>query len=108
MRLSLLISRWKHAASVTTWCRDAEERIHRLEIANRQLKEHLDLLEEQQERLWARWKGSQGGRPRKVSDTPQNPQQELDAIPRGDKAALRRHFGLVPRGRSPEQHGDEQ
>lgn len=62
------------------------ERLQRLEIAQKQLKEQFDLLEAIQERLMARWKGSQGGRPPKAAADPQNP---LDLVPRGDKAALR-------------------
>jgi len=65
--------------------RELLERLHRLEIAQKHLQESFDLLEASQERLMARWKGNQGGRPR-AGEPPQNP---LDLIPRGDKAALR-------------------
>ncbi len=64
----------------------AEERVHRLEIAVRQFTERLESLEGSQDRLWAKWKGGLGGRPPKAVPAPENP---LDAIPRGDKDALR-------------------
>lgn len=64
----------------------AEERVHRLEIAVRQFTERLETLEGSQDRLWARFKGGMGGRPRKDLQPSENP---LDAIPRGDKDALR-------------------
>ncbi len=61
----------------------AEERLHRLEIAQRQFTERQEILEGAQDRIWARWRGDRGGRPPKVPDDP------LAAIPRGDKDALR-------------------
>lgn len=67
---------------------EAEERIHRLEIAQQQWIERLAVLESSQERLWAKWKGGRGGRP------PKEPENPLADIPYGDKNALRAH--LIP------------
>jgi len=65
------------------------ERIHRLEIAHKQLVEAQELLQGQHNSLRAKVVGSMGGRPPK-NVTP------LSEIPLGDKAALRRAMGLVP------------
>lgn len=64
------------------------ERLHRLEIARRELHERMELLESSQDKLMARFKGDRGGRPRK--DEP----SQLDMIPAGDKAGLRKYFGI--------------
>lgn len=71
---------------------DLEERAHRLEIANRQLHERLELLESSQDRLLARFKGDRGGRPRK--DQEQTP-LPLSEVPFGDKQALRKALGVI-------------
>lgn len=72
---------------------EAEERLHRLEIAHQQLKERFDLLEEQSERLRGRLDGARGGRPPKQAA----PSNDLSSIPVGDKVALRRALGVAPK-----------
>lgn len=63
------------------------ERVHRLEIERAHLMERVDTLEGLHMKLRNQFNGARGGRPR---------QQDED-IPHGDKAALRRKFGIVPR-----------
>lgn len=85
-----------------------QERVERLEIALRSLKLNQDALasglEDLSERLHARVNslgGRLGGRPRK--ERPGAPEGGLEAIPHGDKAALRRHFQTNPPKREEEQ-----
>lgn len=81
--------RERYIARIVSQLKEHDQRIHRLEIANSQLKERCDLLEGQLETLRARWKGDRGGRPRK--DGP----PDLESIPQGDKASLRRALGII-------------
>jgi RNase adaptor protein for sRNA GlmZ degradation len=69
---------------------ELQERLHRLEIAHRELRDHFVLLDAQNEKLAGRLDGRRGGRPK--SDQASS----LDEIPHGDKAALRRSLGVVP------------
>lgn len=85
--------RQRYLAAQRELVQDMTERLHRLEIRHRELLERMELLEGQQERLLARWKGDRGGRPSKAPEPPQNP---LDLVERGDKAALRTVLGVVP------------
>lgn len=63
------------------------ERVHRLDIDRRILLERIDTLEGLHMKLRNQFNGARGGRPT----------MKPDEIPLGDKAALRRKFGLVPR-----------
>lgn len=72
--------------------RDLHERVHRLEIRDRENREKIEALEERLERLRLRADGLRGGRPRRADDQQPLP---LDQIPHGDKAALRRALGVV-------------
>lgn len=79
---------------IRQWVRerqDVGDRLHRLETQNREIKDRLDQQEELLERLRNRQSGARGGRPPKVPDAA----DPLQGIPPGDKAALRRHFGIV-------------
>lgn len=71
---------------------DLHDRVHRLEMALREAKDRLDQQDELLERLRSRQNGARGGRPPKGASQEALP---LDAIPAGDKAALRKHFGIV-------------
>jgi hypothetical protein len=74
--------RSRHIARINFLLSEHEERLHRLEIAHRQLRDQFDLIDLQQEKLTARIKGDRGGRPPKDGDP-------LAKIPHGDKRALR-------------------
>jgi len=71
---------------------EVRETLHRLEIQERELRELIGALEDRLDRMHARRIGPAGGRPRKAADGDQLP---LEAIPVGDKAGLRKHFGIV-------------
>lgn len=86
--IGALLIRKRYVGTMLLKLELADERIHRLEIAHRTYTERLEVLESSQDRLWAKWKGDRGGRPRGVSADP----DPLAAIPIGDKAALRAHL----------------
>jgi hypothetical protein len=73
---------------------DVEERVHRLEIAQKRLTEALELAELSVAKLRGRVTGGL-----RHNETP-----PVDRIPRGDKASLRARAGLttVPNGRNDE------
>ena len=85
-----LLIRERYIARLTATLREQAESVHRLEIKLRQLQESHDYLEGAVESLRARWKGEKGGRPPKSAQGA----LPLESIAVGDKAALRRHFGL--------------
>jgi hypothetical protein len=72
----------------------------RLEIVVRRQQLRLDELATDLERLSDRITATQGrllgGRPKKAATAPENDQLTLDAIPPGDKDALRRYYRLNP------------
>lgn len=69
-------------------------RVQRLEIALAELVEHHNALAGAHGKLRNQFHGAKGGRP-----ASQSPQLPLDAVPHGDKAALRRVMGIVPGSR---------
>lgn len=80
--------RERYISKLTAWCAEAQERIHRLEIAQREDRDNIAHLEARLERVARRKGGELGGRPPKATD--------LASVPHGDKAALRRAMGVVP------------
>lgn len=75
---------------VRDYAEETATKCHRLEIELRHLRDEFEQLRSQHDKLRNRFYGTQGGRP--AGGAPRS----LDDIPAGDKAALRRHFGLVP------------
>jgi len=73
--------------------REQDERLHRLEIAMRRAMEKIGDLEASVESTRQRQNAIRAGRPPKVRP---GEQLALDAIPKGDKAALRAYFAQNP------------
>lgn len=89
--IGALLIRKRYIAHLLDRVVSLEERAHRLEIALRHFTERLETLEGSQDRLWARHKGSMGGRPPKATEDP------LQSVAHGDKAGLRAHLLPVKR-----------
>lgn len=85
-----LLIRNRHMRALFEQHQELQERLHRLEIAHRELRDHFVLLDAQQVKLAGRLDGRRGGRPKTDQASP------LDEIPPGDKAALRRALNVVP------------
>lgn len=71
------------------------QRVQRLEIALTEFHEHFVTLQTAHVKLRNQFHGQKGGRP--ANPGAREPGQ-LEAIPPGDKTALRRHFGIIRGG----------
>jgi hypothetical protein len=75
---------------VRDYAEETATKAHRLEIELRHLRDEFEQLRGQHDKLRNKFYGTLGGRPEKERVS------GLDSIPVGDKAALRKHFGVVP------------
>jgi len=92
MGLIRLISALKRAVAAVEDIELQRSAHHRLEIEHRELREYVSQLAGHHLKLRKQFDGSKGGRPVSRSATP-----ALDEVPFGDKAALRKALGIVPR-----------
>ena len=67
-----LLNQIRHNERVTSDLSDIKERLHRLEIESRQVRERYDDLDGRHSSLSAQFRGRMGGRPPKAT-TPQAP-----------------------------------
>jgi hypothetical protein len=84
--------RSRYVEQLAAWAQECEERVHRLEIAARQLREKLDDVETSTFATRQKLNAARAGRPRKD----ENGVTQLHSIPTGDKAALRAYFKANP------------
>lgn len=84
----------RRASQVAQETPTLRQRVQRLEIALTEFSEAFTQLSGAHAKLRNQFHGSRGGRPRE-DDAPTG----LNAVPVGDKAALRRALGVVPGAR---------
>ncbi len=89
MRLGPLHISFRRASEVAQETPHLRQRVQRLEIALTEFQEHFATLQRAHVTLRNQFNGAKGGRP------PHEAARNQGEIPFGDKAALRRHFGIV-------------
>lgn len=93
MRLGPLTISVRRSSEIAQETPTLHQRVHRLEIALQEFSESHAALAGAHMKLRNQFHGSKGGRPVAERET------DLNRIPHGDKAALRKALGVVPGSR---------